>query len=134
MAAALDGSMALIAYGLFLAVFHALGGALVLNKTNAMVFGGTLLMIGWAYGATWAIAGAETAGMHWMRLRLITFDGFPPEPRQRLLRFFSSCLSTCTVLGLLWALADEESLTWHDHISRTFPTPVALDHQIFRRV
>jgi len=23
----------------------------------------------------------------------------------------------------LWALADEENLTWQDHISRTFPTP-----------
>ena len=24
--------------------------------------------------------------------------------------------------GLIWALVDEESLTWHDHISKTFPT------------
>jgi hypothetical protein len=23
---------------------------------------------------------------------------------------------------LVWALVDEESLTWHDHISKTFPT------------
>jgi hypothetical protein len=23
---------------------------------------------------------------------------------------------------LLWALADEEKLTWHDHMSKTFPT------------
>ena len=26
-------------------------------------------------------------------------------------------------LGLVWALVDEENLTWHDHISKTFPTP-----------
>jgi hypothetical protein len=25
-------------------------------------------------------------------------------------------------LGLVWALVDEENLTWHDHISKTFPT------------
>ena len=25
-------------------------------------------------------------------------------------------------VGLVWALADEETLTMHDHISRTFPT------------
>jgi hypothetical protein len=24
--------------------------------------------------------------------------------------------------GLIWALVDEDSLTWHDHISGTFPT------------
>jgi hypothetical protein len=23
---------------------------------------------------------------------------------------------------LFWALVDEENLTWHDHISKTFPT------------
>jgi len=32
-------------------------------------------------------------------------------------------LSLCSLgLGLVWALVDEESLTWHDHISKTFPT------------
>ncbi|HUK17713.1 MAG TPA: RDD family protein [Bryobacteraceae bacterium] len=133
-AAALDWALVLIAYGLFLAVFHALGGQFELNRTNAMVFGGMLLVTGFAYGITWTMAGCETAGMHWMKLRLTTFDGFAPEPRQRVLRFFGSCLSSCTVLGLLWSLADEESLTWQDHISRTFPTPLALDQQIFRRV
>jgi uncharacterized RDD family membrane protein YckC len=133
-AATLDWSMVLIGYGLLLAVFRALGGQFELNKTNAMVFGGMLLVTGFAYGAVWTIAGCETAGMHWMKLRLTTFDGFPPEPRQRVLRFFGSCLSSCTILGLLWSLADEENLTWQDHISRTFPTPLALDQQIFRRV
>ena len=133
-AAALDWAVVLIAYGTLLAVYHALGGEIVLNKTTAMAFGAMLLVTGFAYGMVWTIAASETAGMHWMGLRLTTFDGFPPEPRQRLLRFFGSCLSACTVLGLLWSLADEESLTWQDHISRTFPTPVALDQQIFRRV
>ena len=133
-AAALDWSMVLIAYGLLLSIFRALGGDFALNKTNAMIFGGMLLVTGFAYGMVWTVAGSETAGMHWMKLRLTTFDGFPPDRRQRVLRFFGSCLSACTVLGLLWALADEESLTWQDHISRTFPTPLALDQQIFRRV
>jgi uncharacterized RDD family membrane protein YckC len=133
-AAALDVSMVLIGYGLLLAVFRALGGEFVLSRANALLFSGMLLVTAGAYGAAWVVAGTETAGMRWMRLRLTTFDGFPPEPRQRVLRFFGCCLSTCTVLGLLWALADEEGLTWQDHISRTFPTPVALDQQIFRRV
>jgi hypothetical protein len=34
-----------------------------------------------------------------------------------------SCLSVCSVVGLLWSLVDEESLAWQDHISGTFPTP-----------
>jgi uncharacterized RDD family membrane protein YckC len=133
-AAALDWAMVLIGYGLLLGVFHALGGQIVLNRTTAMAFCSMLLVTGFAYGMVWTVACSETAGMHWMKLRLTTFDGFPPEPRQRVLRFFGSCLSACTVLGLLWSLADEESLTWQDHISRTFPTPITLDQQIFRRV
>jgi len=34
--------------------------------------------------------------------------------------------------GLLWSLADEESLAWHDHISRTFPTPRDSRTLVFR--
>jgi uncharacterized RDD family membrane protein YckC len=132
-AAALDWSMVLIAWGLFLLVFHLSGGGFVLSRPNVLVFAASLGLLAFTYGLVWAIAGSETAGMHWARLRLITFDGFPPEPRQRLLRFGGSCLSLCTVLGLLWSLGDEESLTWQDHISRTFPTPRESESQVFNR-
>jgi uncharacterized RDD family membrane protein YckC len=122
-ACALDWSMVLLGYGLFLFGFHMLGGQFDLTKSNATVFGAMFLMIGFTYGLLFAWAGVETPGMRWTQLRLTTFDGFPPDRRQRLVRFSSSCLSRCTQLGLLWSLADEESLAWHDHISRTFPTP-----------
>lgn len=132
-AAALDWSMVLIGYGLFLLLFKLMGGEFTLNKASLLAIGGMLPLIGAAYGLVWAVAGTETAGMHWTRLRLTTFDGFPPEPKQRALRFAGSCLSLCTVVGLLWSFADEESLAWQDHISRTFPTPVELDSQVIER-
>jgi uncharacterized RDD family membrane protein YckC len=132
-AAALDWSMVLIGYGLFLLAFSQAGGQFVLTRSNLMVFAAALPLVAFTYGMFWAVAGTETAGMRWTRLRLTTFDGFPPEPRHRALRFAGSCLSFCTVVGSLWALADEESLTWQDHISRTFPTPLASDSQIFHR-
>jgi uncharacterized RDD family membrane protein YckC len=132
-AAALDWSMVLIGYGLFLLVFHLAGGECTLDKAGLMVFGGALLAIALAYGLFWAIAGCETAGMRWTHLRLTTFDGFPPEKKQRLLRLAGSCLSFATVAGVLWALADEESLAWQDHMSRTFPTPRDSESQIFQR-
>jgi len=132
-AAALDWSMALIGYGLFLAVFFGLGGVFTWNRLNLLVFGGALLLVGFAYGLIWALLGTDSAGMRWMGLRLITFEGFPLERKQRLLRFAGSCLSLCTVLGQLWGLWDEESLTWQDHISGTFPTPRWGQAQVFRR-
>jgi len=125
-AAALDWAMVLIAYGWFLVAFRLFGGQVVLNKTNLMVFAGALALIGFTYGLLPLIAAAETPGMRWTKLRLTTFDGFPLEPRHRLLRMLGSCLSVCTGVGLLWSLVDEESLTWQDHISRTFPT-LAVD-------
>jgi uncharacterized RDD family membrane protein YckC len=132
-AAALDWAMALIGYTLFLAAFFALGGEFTWNRINLMVFAGALLLVGFTYGLTWALLGADSAGTRWTGLRLTTFDGFPLERKQRVLRFAGSCLSLCTVVGQLWCLADEESLTWQDHISGTFPTPRRVQAQVFRR-
>jgi uncharacterized RDD family membrane protein YckC len=133
LAAALDGTMVLIGYGLFLLTFALCGGEFVLSRSNVPVFGGALLLIGCTYGLFWTITGTETAGMRWTHLRLITFDGFPPETWQRVLRFAGSCLSIFTVLGALWSLADEEGLGWQDHMSRTFPTPQELESSVFLR-
>ena len=81
----------------------------------------------------WAIAGRETPGMQWTHLHLTTFDGFQPERKQLLMRFAGSCLSLCTVIGLLWSFADEENLAWQDHMSRTFPTPGLKSDRFLRR-
>ena len=132
-AAAIDWTMVLIAYGLFLLTFHLCGGEFAITKSTLPIFGAAFLLVGFTYGIYWIVVGTEPAGMRWSQLRLITFDGFPPEGRQRIMRFAGACLSRCTGLGLLWSLADEESLAWQDHISRTFPTPYELESRIFQR-
>src|ERR1035437_975548 len=132
-AAAFAWSMVFIGYGLFLLVFRLAGGEFALNRTNLLVLAGALALIAFAYGVLWAIAGSETAGMRWTGLRLISFGGFPLEPKQRVLRFAGSCLSVCTVVGFVWSLWDEETLTWQDHISSTFPTPLASGTRVFHR-
>jgi uncharacterized RDD family membrane protein YckC len=56
-------------------------------------------------------------------VRLVDFDGNPPSQKRRYQRLFGSILSFLAAgVGLIWALVDEDSLTWHDHISATFPT------------
>lgn len=132
-AAAFDWAVVFIGYALFLTVFHFMGGRFVLTKVNFLMLAGVWPLLGCFYGLLFAAAGKETAGMVWTHLRLTTFEGFPPEPRERLMRFLGSCLSMCSVLGLLWSFADEESLAWSDHISRTFPTPRRVDSQVFHR-
>ena len=132
LASVLDGSMVLIGFGLFLLAFYLAGGEFAASKLSAWVFGGMLLLIAISYRLFWAIAGTESAGMRWLHLRLITFEGFPPERKHFLIRFAISCLCL-GVGGLLWSVMDEESLAWPDHASRTFPTPWEMESRVFRR-
>jgi uncharacterized RDD family membrane protein YckC len=132
-AAAIDWALVLIAYGIFLLGYFVGGGEFVANRLNYLVFGAALAAIALTYGLMYAIAGSETPGMKCAHLRLTTFDGFKPDGKQRLYRLLGSSLSLCTVLGLAWSLADEESLGWQDHISRTFPTPREVETLTFRR-
>ena len=131
-ASALDWSMVALGYGLFLLGFYLLGGQFDLTRSNVTVFGAMFLLVGFTYGLLFAWTDSGTPGMRWAQLRLTTFDGFPPDRHQRLARFGASCLSRCTLLGLLWSLADEENLAWHDHISRTFPTVADSRTLVFR--
>ncbi len=130
---ALDWAMVLIGYGLLLSAYALAGGRIEFTKPGIYALAGTLALTGFTYGIFWAIAGCETAGMQWTRLRLLTFEGSRPERKERMVRFFGSCLSVCTVLGLIWSLGDEETLAWQDHISRTFCTPIEFENQVFRR-
>jgi uncharacterized RDD family membrane protein YckC len=134
LAASLDWSMVLIGYGLLLLSYHLAGGEFLLNKVGFVVMGAGLLLVAFTYGFFFAFAGGETCGMRWTQVRLLNFDGFPPDRKQRMLRFFASCMSILSCgLGLFWALGDEESLTWPDHMSHTFPTPRGLEDRVFRR-
>ena len=123
MAVAVDASMVLIGMGLILAVFFLSGGDIVLSKNNVPFLLGAALGVALFYKSLWYMANADTPGLHFAGLRLVDFDGRAPRREQRRLRQMAGVLSLVSVgLGLIWALVDEEGLTWHDHISKTFPT------------
>jgi uncharacterized RDD family membrane protein YckC len=120
----LDFSVVMIAIGVFLATFILCGGEFPKITTPvALAFGGAFLGIALFYGLLWVLTGSESAGARWTGLQFINFDGTPIDRRERAIRFAAACLSFFSVgLGVLWSLADEEGLTWHDHMSKTFPT------------
>ncbi len=125
MAAALDASVIVMALGVFGAVFRLAGGVFVLNAKTAPMFMGVAAGVVIFYRLLWCLANGDTAGQKWTRLRLVNFDGQKPTRAQRFYRTASGFLSLMAGgIGLLWGLVDEETLTWHDHISKTFPTPV----------
>ena len=124
MAAALDGSVILIALALFGVIFRLAGGQVILDSTTMLFVAGIAATLTLFYKSLWCLANGDTAGMRWSHLTLVDFNGQPPARKERFYRLGASILSVLAAcLGLLWALADEETLTWHDHISKTFPTP-----------
>ena len=133
-AAAIDGGMIFVAFGLFLFAFHFMGGMFRLNRQTMPFFIGVFGTLATFYGMLWIWAGRDTVGMRCTGLRLIDFDGFPANRRCRLVRSLGTWLSFCAGgIGLLWALADEEKLTWHDHMSKTFPTFQESNSAYFRK-
>lgn len=122
-AAAFDLSMIAIGLGIFLAIFFVSGGVLAFGKQNAPFFVGVAVLLTLFYRALFCLANGESPGMRFAGLRLVDFDGRSPDRDQRGVRQIASLLSVLSAgLGLVWALVDEENLTWHDHISKTFPT------------
>jgi uncharacterized RDD family membrane protein YckC len=133
-AAAIDGGMIFVAFGLFLFAFHCMGGMFRINRQTIPFFAGIFGTLAMFYGMLWIWAGRDTVGMRCTGLRLIDFDGFPANRRCRLVRSLGTWLSFCAGgIGLLWALADEEKLAWHDHMSKTFPTLQESNSTFFRK-
>jgi len=123
-AAAIDGSIILIGLGIFASIFQLMGGRIEVNAKTLPLLLIVAAIIAGFYKYLWFLGNGDTPGMRWSGLRLVNFDGQIPDRKQRFYRLGSGFLSLSAAgLGLLWSLVDEEALTWHDHISRTFPTP-----------
>ena len=99
------------------------GGTLLPDKHAVLFLLAGLAPIPAVYKLVWTVAGRDTVGMQIAGLRLVDFDGNPPSQERRYQRAFGSAISFLAAgIGLVWALVDEDSLTWHDHMSSTFPT------------
>jgi uncharacterized RDD family membrane protein YckC len=132
-AAFLDSAMILIGWGFFLGVFQALGASVRVDKFDILMMTASLILIALFYGFLFALTGRETPGQNWTDLRLINFDGFPPDRASRFMRFTGCWLSfSACGIGVFWSLLDEENLTWHDHMSKTFPTLREAESSFFR--
>jgi len=127
MALIFDLGMIALAVALMTGVFFAIAkpavdlGPWTLGALAGMTAGVAIL-----YQALWALGNGDSPGLRFAGLRLVDFDGRSPSREKRVVRLAASWLSAApALLGVVWALVDEESLTWHDHISKIFPTPAA---------
>src|SRR5207245_10119533 len=121
LAALIDLGCLLFAYGGFLLLFGSLAGQFSLSKLNAAVYAATFAIVYLQYFALFTIFGGTTPGMMMRDLQVVSFSGEPPTSRQMLLRSAGYLLSAGTIfLGFMWAMWDEDELTWHDRLSRTY--------------
>jgi len=119
----LDLLFLLGSYAGFLVLFGSLGGQITLGKLDAAVYGITFFLFYTQYFLLFTFFDAATPGMRLRGLRVVAFDGNEPRPRQLLWRSFGYLLSAAALfLGFLWALWDEDRLTWQDRISQTYVT------------
>lgn len=121
LSALIDAMCLLFACGGFLALFGSLGGHFAFSKLSAAVYGASFAIVYLQYFSLFTVFGGTTPGMMLRGLRVVDFSGETPSPRQLLFRAAGYLLSAGTFfLGFLWAQWDEDELTWHDRISRTY--------------
>jgi uncharacterized RDD family membrane protein YckC len=126
----IDAGCLLFAYGGFLTLFGSLGGQFTFSKLSAAVCIATFVAVYLQYFALFTVFGGTTPGMMMRGLHVVSFTGETPSPRQMLWRSVGYMLSAGTFfMGFLWAMWDEDALTWHDRLSHTYlcPAPTFAD-------
>ena len=120
-----DGLVLLLAGGLFALIFWRAGGHLTPVPPNLAIVAFIAIIFVWAYFGLFTALTFSTPGQTWMGIEVRNMQGWPPAPRESLLRAFGYLVSLAALMiGFFWALVDSDGLTWHDRISGTFLTPV----------
>jgi uncharacterized RDD family membrane protein YckC len=125
LAGLVDGLVLLLGAGLFALIFWRSGGHLTPVPPNLGIVALIAVIFIWAYFGLFTALTFSTPGLILMGIEVRNMEGWPPAPRESLLRAFGYVVSiSALMIGFLWALVDSEGLTWHDRISGTFLSPV----------
>jgi uncharacterized RDD family membrane protein YckC len=121
LAAVVDFALVSMAF-LTVAILVAMNATVLPNLREAEIGGGLVFAaITFAYLAISYTLARATPGMKYALLSLRTFDGNTPTREQRCRRLGALAVSMLPVgLGAVWALFDEEHLSWHDRWSGTY--------------
>ena len=90
-------------------------------KSAELAGAAMLLVTGVLYQALFFSLSEATPGMRYAGISLCTFDEQKPTRKQLRLRVGALALSMLPIgLGVLWAIFDDEHLSWHDRLSGTY--------------
>lgn len=80
-----------------------------------------------AYQYLLIVYSGTTPGLRAANLELVCFNGNPAKRSLRRWRILASYLSAASLgMGYAWLFLDEDSLCWHDRITRTYLAPKKL--------
>jgi len=120
-AGAMDLGVALLATGVFTGIVYQVEQVTLAPEEAIRVVGAAFALNLACYLLCFLLCAGRTAGMSWLGLSVLNIDGQPPAASQRRSRAFGTLLSLAALgVGFIWAAADEQGLTWHDRMSRTF--------------
>ena len=110
-------------WGMFLGLLAGLGVEIATNRLALGICLAILFLLYAQYFGLFTTFGGTTPGMRVAHLRVVSFDGNPPTPKQLLWRSLGYLVAGGAVmLGFLWALWDEDRLSWQDRTSQTYLT------------
>jgi uncharacterized RDD family membrane protein YckC len=123
-AVAVDGAVIAAAGALFAFIFWKLA-AIRPPRLEIMGLAAGLSALFWAaYQYLLLVYSGTTPGLLVAGLELTRFDGSPASRRLRRWRVLASFLSAASLgMGYAWVFLDEDSLCWHDRITRTYLAP-----------
>jgi uncharacterized RDD family membrane protein YckC len=125
LAGLVDGLVLLLGGGLFALIFWRAGGHLTPVPPNLAIVAAIAIIFVLTYFGLFTALTFSTPGLTCMGIEVRNMEGWPPAPRDSILRAFGYLVSlSAFMIGFLWSLVDSEGLTWHDRISGTFLTPV----------
>ncbi len=121
LASVCDGLLVLSATALFSSIAYKLLGDVAWSKPALGTVAIAAALFWVLYQYMFILYGARTLGMLFTKLALSTFQGTAPNRRERIFRLLGLSISCSSLmLGFLWAFFDEDTLCWHDRISRTY--------------
>lgn len=122
-AGVLDTLFLAVTYAGFIGLFRSLGGQLMIEKVDAIVYLAVFYLFYAQYFSLFITFAGSTPGMQLRGLTIVRLDGSLPDTHQLLWRSFGYLLSGASMmLGFLWSLWDEDHFSWHDRISQTYIT------------
>jgi len=121
MAGLVDAALVVAAFLVFVLVFVACTAHPPIGKPAMIGAAVALFAFAAIYQLLFFNFGSDTPGMRYAKIALCTFDDENPT-RQGMRRRLGAVLLSASPMGLgiLWAFFDDDRLSWHDRISRTY--------------